>query len=393
MKEELERDRTFSSCFSCHVIVLLLLQCMGFPSSPLLIQGLSLPSNSPPTRTSSGNKLATVPAFFQTIGCNHRLYRQQHSTESVSSSRSSTPPPLLIVCVGTAQTAALWERILVPQRRPVVGSSSSSSIGRDVLIYQPKGLGLNFALEEEHFDDSCCNPNDDDDVSLSAQVAALRSLISIALPEDVNSMDIAGFSLGGRIAMAFACEHPAMVRKLHLTGVSLRRSDFGHVQLAAWRDLLQTGELRAFAWSAVLATYSPAFLRKNESQLPAWIEGVSQQHTAAGLAALLGQAHDEDGPWSVPGLVERLRLGSIKGKHEARRNGRILVGECDLVSPVEYSLELARALDWDPPTIVPNVGHCVPIETPQAWRDHLLEFLNQPEDDEEEGGSNDDYAT
>lgn len=265
-------------------------------------------------------------------------------------------PPPLVVCVGTAQTAASWEHHFVVQ--------PPLSFGRDVLIYQAAGLGLNFQTNT--------------DVSLRTQAAKLVAAIRIAFPDTVAdggaTVDLAGFSLGGRIAMAVACEYPDMIRKLHLTGVSLERSDFGHLQLMAWRDHLRCNNLRAFSWSAVLASYSPAFLRRNELRLPTWIEqGVCENHTTAGLLALFEQAHDETGPWSVSGMAERL---ANSANNNSKRKGQLLVGEYDLMSPVEHVEALAAVLKWDAPTVIPSAGHCVPMEEPRAWREHLLQYLN-----------------
>jgi len=265
--------------------------------------------------------------------------------------------PPLVVCVGMAQSVETWRFHL-----------DALSRSRDVLLHQAAGLGMDFLFQN------------DTDVSLPSQADRLCAAISTAFAPAITSsttpivVDLAGFSLGGRIAMAAACRRAQprnlIINKLHLTGVSLQRSDYGHVQLRAWKDHLQHDDMRAFAWSAITASYSAAFLRSRmESKLPAWIQGVTDSHSAAGLLALMEQAHDndDDDEYSVHSMAERIDDDDVKG--------RLLVGEYDLMAPVEHVQALAEKLDW-PMRTVPETGHAVPMENPRAWRDDLLDFLN-----------------
>jgi hypothetical protein len=89
--------------------------------------------------------------------------------------------------------------------------------------------------------------------------------------------------------------------------------------------------------------------------------------------ALMEQAHDEEGPWSVAGMAEQLATTTSSSNNIM---GRLLVGECDLLAPVEHVHALAAALQWDAPTVVPGVGHAVPMEAPRAWKDDLLAYLD-----------------
>ena len=260
--------------------------------------------------------------------------------------------PPLVVCVGMAQSVETWRFHL-----------DALSRSRDVLLHQAAGLGMDFLFQN------------DTDVSLPSQADRLCAAISTTFAPATTTplvVDLAGFSLGGRIAMAAACRRAQprnlIINKLHLTGVSLQRSDYGHVQLRAWKDHLQHDDMRAFAWSAITASYSAAFLRSRmESKLPAWIQGVTDSHSAAGLLALMEQAHhDDDGEYSVRSMAERTDDDDVKG--------RLLVGEYDLMAPVEHVQALAEKLDW-PMRTVPETGHAVPMENPRAWRDDLLDFL------------------
>lgn len=279
-------------------------------------------------------------------------------------------PPPLVVCVGMAQTVHNWEHHLAQ-----LGDG-----GRDVLLYEAAGLGQEESTE---------------DLSLPAQAAYLLDTIHVAfggsnVEEDGPiAVDLAGFSLGGRIALATALKlqlqkdetHDTtttstanrilQIRKLHLTGVSLDRSDEGRLHLFAWKDHLQHDNLRAFAWSALLVSYSTPFLMQNKNRLPQWIDSVCQSHTASGLLQLMEQAHDDtdDGEWSVASMAQKL-------PRHTSFDARLLVGQDDRMAPMDRVRSLAEQLQW-PATTVPGVGHSVPLEEPRAWRDDLLEFLRQ----------------
>jgi pimeloyl-ACP methyl ester carboxylesterase len=278
-----------------------------------------------------------------------RCLLSKKSTTRRSVSQQQELP--LVVCVGMAQTVTSWEHHL-----------QQLSSRRDVLLYEAAGLG-----PEQFQQDFTIT-----DVSLPSQAARLIDTIRTAFATDDDSpvvVDLAGFSLGGRIAMAAACEQPDLIRKLHCTGVAYQRSEYGHLQLSAWKKYLQHGNLRAFGQSAVLASYTAAFLKQQESRVPSWIQGVCDNHKTSGLLALMEQTHAEEGPWSVAGMAERL-LADGRCKE-----GRLLVGECDLMAPMDQVQALAAKLQWEAPTIVPGVGHAVPMEAPRAWRDDLLAYL------------------
>ena len=183
-----------------------------------------------------------------------------------------------------------------------------------------------------------------------------------------QQFDVVGFSLGGRIALAAATLADSKIARLHLTGVATERSLSGLVALQAWTDLTRSNNLQGFGWSALQTTYSPTFLHSNKDKLSGWVQYVCQSNSAAGLHALLEQTHPESSSdlWHVSSMAER---SSVKG--------RLVVGECDVMAPLPNACALANALGWDPPHVVPGCGHAVPIENPRAWRQSVLEFLDQ----------------
>ena len=289
-------------------------------------------------------------------------------------------PPLVVV-VGMAQTVSIWEQYV---------ASTNLAAERDVLIYEPAGLAGNTNTNNNN--NNKLSVEDDDnvddnaeskllDVSLPTQADRLKATIETVFGKE-DSVDVAGFSLGGRIVMAAACKNnniannnnnnKSLFRKIHLTGVALQRSDYGYVQLFQWKDHLRNNDLRAFAWAAITATYSNSFLRQNLHRLPVWVDAVCTSQSTHGLLALMEQTHEEQGEWSVAGMAERLS----RRQQQQRLSGRLLVGQWDQMAPVEYVHALGECLQW-PVQVVPDVGHAVPGENTRAWAQDVLDFLGQ----------------
>ena len=286
----------------------------------------------------SVSSLAPAPAF--SVSGQRYLYVPAPTNTLTA---AASPPPLLII-PGTAQSIELWE-----QHVPFLSKT------RAVVICEPLGVGLQVPK--------------DMDMSIASQAETLRRTLDEINDDSLScALDVAGFSLGGRIALALACLDPTKINRIHLTGVSLQRSDWGALQIASWKDLLKHGQdLRPFAWSALLASYSPEFLMKQKDRLPQWIEGVCQRHTLEGLRQLVQETHNEDDShWSVAAMAERLPPGLV---------GRLCVGESDQLAPVDEAKSLAEVLQWPTPTIIQQAAHVPPIENPRAWRRDLETFI------------------
>ena len=295
-----------------------------------------------------------------------------------------TPPgqepqqaPLLVVLPGTAQSMSLYQ-----QHVPRLSQQHT------VLLVEAAGLG---PLPDD--------PTLWDDVSLPKQAERLIETIdSLWQKEDHDrrgkeptlasqpKVNLVGFSLGARIALATACLYPDRIHKLHVTGVSKTFSETALATYFAWQQLLSQDNLTGFAWTALLSSYSPSFLCRYQDKLPDSIRALTQYHTSQGLLALITQSRS-DPEWSVERMIPKLLLFLSSSSSSSSsssfgpidtatsRHIHLCVGQDDLIAVPHSVHELARDLQCNL-SIVPDCGHSVPLEAPKLWRDNVLDFLD-----------------
>jgi pimeloyl-ACP methyl ester carboxylesterase len=252
--------------------------------------------------------------------------------------------PTLVLVGGMAQTLKSWEHHL-----------PALSKNRKVIVYECAGQGASISNLQN--------------VSLPFQAEKLLETLDVLLENPVDRIDLVGFSFGGRVGMATACLKPERIRKLHLTGVAVDRSDYGHLAIEAWKDCIRSDDsLRSFAWSVLLATYSSTFLRSQP--IERYLDHICENNSPEGLLALLTQAEvsDMEDPWHVVNMADRLDK-SVQGK--------LCVGGLDQMAPPEDGQRLCEQLGWLEPTIVPNCAHAVGLEAARVWRNDVLSFLNE----------------
>jgi pimeloyl-ACP methyl ester carboxylesterase len=314
----------------------------------------------------------------------------------VPASKEELYPPCVLIG-GMAQTWKSWEHHL-----------PNLSKNRQVIIYECLGQGTAAITTTARSGISSSNNTISNNlllanVSLPFQAEQLlqtlddlSSTLTLATPDHQQIFDLVGFSFGARVAMATVCLQQQQsgrrlsIRKLHLTGVATDRSDYGHLATESWKDAIRKDDsLRCFAWSVLLATYSPSFLLRSSSssslssssqtQQPNKIEGylnhICQTNSPQGLLALLEQADISDprDPWHVVNMADRIMMMNQKN---LIIRGRLCVGELDQMAPVQHAQELCQRLGWADPTVIPNCGHAVALEAARAWRDNVLSFLN-----------------
>ncbi len=291
----------------------------------------------------------------------------------IPASREEQYPPLVLLG-GIAQTKASWDHHLVSLAR-----------NRRVLVYECLGQG-----------DHTIPTDAEVDASLPAQGKLLLETLKEILIDDSDqkelvSADIAGFSFGGRVAMATTClqkglcdnnDYGVRIRRLHLTGVGGDRSDFGHLAMQSFPDIIRSDpSLRSFAWSILLATYSSSYLRSlPEKTLERFLDHISSSNKSEGLLAILEQAEvsDTDDPWHVVNMADRLAEESKSQSNQNKTVGQLCVGEFDKMAPIGSVEDLGKKTNWiaQKIDILSDCGHAVVLEKPREWRESVLSFLD-----------------
>jgi pimeloyl-ACP methyl ester carboxylesterase len=213
-------------------------------------------------------------------------------------------------------------------------------------------------------------------VSFAEHIKDVLSLVK----ELGGVVDLAGVSLGGRIALAVAAEDPSSVRRLVLSGVGLERDARGRAVLEGWKRILSlpraSEEARkdvasAYLWSAASAVYARPFLEKNSQHLPGWLDLAASTFNVEGALEVLKNTHfDSEDALSVRGSVLRLKHRPVQGL--------VLCGDSDVISPPEQAKGLAELAGFAL-TIIPSAGHMANTESPQAWAGAVKHFTEVKE--------------
>jgi pimeloyl-ACP methyl ester carboxylesterase len=165
----------------------------------------------------------------------------------------------------------------------------------------------------------------------------------------VREVCVAGHSLGGAIALNMALESPSLVRSLALIGTGAR--------LRVAPQLLEAARTDPQAATGMLAELG--FAPGHEEQAARYL----QQADAAAPGVLwrdLAACNDFD---VMPDLA-RITQPAI-----------IITGEQDRLTPPKYALFLQEHLPRATLALIPDAGHCVPIEQPGAVAEALTAWL------------------
>lgn len=165
---------------------------------------------------------------------------------------------------------------------------------------------------------------------------------------------LAGYSMGGRLALHVALADPARVRRLVLVSATAGIADPEERAARAEADLALAERLEAMtpeAW-ADLWTGQPIFAGTPPEVLPAWREDLSRTPPADAAAALRGLGTGAMAPlWD--------RLG------ELGMPVQVVAGERD-ARYVELGEALVAALPHAELVVLPGAGHGLPREAPDA---------------------------
>jgi len=260
--------------------------------------------------------------------------------------RRPTPPndhPLLVLIGGMTQTISSWGG----QLRPI-------SKTRPVLAYETRGqggtqLGLARADLTQHVED----------------FVALVQALELPTP-----LDLCGFSFGARVSLAVAATRPELVRRLVLSGVGTGRGVVGQQIVAGWLAALNTGDLEALARVSLSDIVGPEYLEAHADLVEPMVRAVVERNSFAGISALFRQTLQtaEGSAMDPEALASCVRSPAL-----------VMGGSLDRLAPPNEVRDLAARMNGRYRGFA-GAGHTIPIEAAIAWREAVLEFLDDPRD-------------
>lgn len=171
---------------------------------------------------------------------------------------------------------------------------------------------------------------------------------------------LAGHSMGGYIAFEIMRQAPQRVAKLALLCTSARPD----TPEASARRRQQMQMAREDRLHEVLDMIFPSFVhpaRVTDAALRSLVHAMGDDVGAAGF--INNQTAIIDRPDSRPGLAA-IRCPTL-----------VLTAEQDVLLPKELSIEIANGIPGARLVVVPDCGHCVQAERPEAVADALLAWL------------------
>lgn len=223
------------------------------------------------------------------------------------------------------------------------------------------------ALREQAFCLTVDLPGHGDSTDRSPPVYTMegvsQALADVFEDAGVDRCSIVGYSMGGRVALYFSVHHPDRVRQLVLESVSPGlRSEEERAQRRAVDDRRATR----------IEDDLPSFLEEWYRQ--PLFSSLVQHDLVDGMVARRRQNDPDElaralrglGPGNQPSLWERLA--------DLHMPTLVLTGALDK-KYLRVTKETASRLRDSHRVVVPNAGHNVHAERPQAYLAHLVQFL------------------
>lgn len=196
------------------------------------------------------------------------------------------------------------------------------------------------------------------DMGLAASTPGLARALLATLPP---RFALAGFSLGGIVALEMAAQAPRRVARLALLDTTARPDPASNaaVRRQAARDAEAHG-----TDGYILGAWDQSVAPVNRGR--ADLRDTLLRMARAGGAELLAR----QGEVAINRADSRPRLPAIEAPT------LVLAGEHDAVCPVEAQREMARAIPGAEMVVIPDAGHFAPLENPDAVAHHISRWLH-----------------
>jgi len=204
------------------------------------------------------------------------------------------------------------------------------------------------------------------DVSLARQTKDFEIIVDYVF--QCKKVDVIGFSLGARIALATIASNPKLIRNAHLTGISAERDKMAKILLSSWENMLSGDgkDLEPFALSVLTTSFTKQFMAMNdEAKVMTWIDQVCANNNKVGLLRLLQQIKGVD------------PIGFAAEAKASETKIQLAVGNDDIISTPKQADRLNQELGLGDSVKRYKGGHALPNENPREWRKDVLAFLNK----------------
>ena len=197
---------------------------------------------------------------------------------------------------------------------------------------------------------------------------AADALAALLDAQGIARCALAGYSLGGRLALAFALRHPGRVAALALVGASPGIAGDGEREARAKADLELADSIERDGVEAFIERWEANPLFATQAALPQDLRDLMRRQRLAQEASRLAAAlrafgtgfqppaHAALGALGMPTLV-------MAGEHDAKFR--------------MIAQEMARAIPGAALAIVAGAGHAVPLERAADCAAALDEFLER----------------
>jgi len=192
---------------------------------------------------------------------------------------------------------------------------------------------------------------------------SLAEMARIALAQAPESFDLFGHSMGGRVALEVFRLAPERVRRIALVSTGVHPLREGE---AAKREALQ-----AVGWNhgfgKLIDTWLPPMVAEANRARPEIYEPLRRMNLDAGQDVFDAQIHALVHRPEVMSLLPQIACPAL-----------VMTGELDTWAPPAQHEAIAAAIPNSELVIVPDAGHMIELEAPEAVNSAIARWLQRP---------------
>lgn len=191
-------------------------------------------------------------------------------------------------------------------------------------------------------------------------IAALADAVEAKLPS--GKIALAGFSLGGMVALELVRRNPDKISRLALIGTTAREAEaMERSALTANHARFKSGEAEGLIRDFVTFLSAPAVVENNPDLVAATLKMMMRN-----VACFEAQQQ---------AIMNRPDHLSVLGKINCPTT--VIYGALDLIAPPEIHEEMAKSIAHSSLVQIPDAGHMVLSEKPNLVANAIRSWLNQ----------------